>query len=87
MGNLTALKVLDVSNNELSEFLPKHFGPPRNLTHLYLSHNKLHQLPLKELLALKTKIQAVDLKNNELGEFYPELLELLKNGTDFDFTG
>lgn len=87
LGNLTALKVLDASYNELTDFPPNYFGPPENLTELYLSNNKLYVLPLKELSKLKSKIRHVDLKNNELSEFYPELMMLLNNGTSFQYSG
>lgn len=87
LGNLTALKILDLSHNEITEFPKGYFGPPKNLTELYMSDNKIHRLPLEELMKLKSQIKLIDIRNNELGDFYPELYTLLENGTNFKFAG
>lgn len=78
---------MDLSHNQLTEFPDKYFGPPPNLKELYISYNKLHQLPLNELKLLKSKIKIVDLGHNHLAEFHDEFLEFLKNGTRFMYSG
>lgn len=87
IGNLTSLKVLDLSYNQLTEFLDNYLGPPENLTELYISNNKLRKIPLKELKSLQSKIKLIDVRDNQLREFYDALFPLLKNGTMFKYSG
>ena len=81
LGNLTALRVLDLSHNDLTELSGALFGPPPNLTALYLQHNLLTMLPLAELVSLKPQLRIVDVRANRLQHFHHEWMPLVDNGT------
>jgi hypothetical protein len=87
LGNLTALKVLDLSYNELTQLPTAVFGPPRNLTALYLQHNLLTMLPLLDLVSLKPQLRIVDMRANRLQHFHHELMSLVQNGTHILYSG
>jgi Leucine-rich repeat (LRR) protein len=87
LGNLTALKVLDLSYNELSQLPTAVFGPPRNLTALYLQHNQLTVLPLVDLVSLKPQLRIVNVQANRLQHFHHELMSLVENGTRILYSG
>jgi hypothetical protein len=87
LGNLTALRVLDLSHNELTELPGALFGPPPNLTALYLQHNLLTMLPLAELVSLKPQLRTVDVRANRLKHFHHEVMPLVENGTRVLYAG
>jgi Leucine-rich repeat (LRR) protein len=87
LGNLTAVKVLDLSYNELTQLPTAVFGPPHNLTVLYLQHNQLTMLPLAYLLSLKPQLRIVDVRANRLRHFHHELMPLVENGTQVLYSG
>nr|CAD7204517.1 unnamed protein product [Timema douglasi] len=86
LGNLSALRVLDISHNDLTDFPPKIFGPPPKLTTLYMSHNKLTKLPVEELLSLKTQLKLLDVRENNLNQFSYQLMPLVENGTVIQYS-
>jgi Leucine-rich repeat (LRR) protein len=63
------------------------FGPPRNLTALYLQHNQLTMLPLVDLVSLKPQLRIVDVRANRLQHFHHELMPLVENGTRVLYSG
>lgn len=87
LGNLTALKVLDLSHNELTELPAAVFGPPPNLTAIYLQHNQLTVLPLAPLVSLKPQLRIVDVRANRLQHFHHKLMPLVENGTRVLYAG
>ena len=87
LGNLTALKVLDLSHNELTELPGALFGTPRNLTAIYLQNNLLTVLPLAELVSLRPQLRIVDVRANRLQHFHDELMPLIENGTRVLYAG
>jgi Leucine-rich repeat (LRR) protein len=87
LGNLTAVRVLDLSHNELTQLPAAVFSPPRNLTALYLQHNLLTVLPLAELISLKPQLRIVDVRANRLQHFHHELMPLVENGTRLLYSG
>ena len=87
LGNLTAMKVLDLSHNELTELPGALFGPPRNLTAIYLQNNLLTVLPLVELVSLRPQLRIIDVRANRLQHFHDELMPLVENGTRVLYAG
>jgi Leucine Rich Repeat. len=79
--------VLDLSHNELTELPGGLFGPPRNLTAVYLQNNLLTVLPLAELVSLKPQLRIVDVRANRLQHFHDELMPLVENGTRVLYAG
>jgi len=73
--------VLDLSYNELTDLPGDLFGPPRNLTAIYLQNNLLTVLPLAELVSLKPQLRVADVRANRLQHFHDELMPLIENGT------
>ena len=87
LGNLSAVKVLDLSHNELTQLSDKVLGPPHNLTELYIQGNLLPILPLKKLVSLKSQITMLDVRDNKLQYFHHELMPLVENGTRIFYSG
>ncbi|XP_059473755.1 chondroadherin-like protein [Neocloeon triangulifer] len=84
LGNLTSLRHLDLSYNELSELpVVKNETFPLNLTSLVMNHNRFEALPLQELL--KANLSYLDLSDNMLRNFSEELSYMVENGTKIDF--
>jgi internalin A len=74
---LNNLKILDLSNNEISS-IPYSISKLRNLTGFFLRNNKLDELP-REILHLR-KLTVLDLSNNNyshLPEFISQLSALM----------
>ncbi|CAG5092043.1 Similar to atk: Protein artichoke (Drosophila melanogaster) [Cotesia congregata] len=87
IGNLTSLKTLDLSDNELSDLSEEFvFEPPENLTNLYLSGNHFSQLPVSKILAMPN-LKVLDLKNNELGSFDESYMKIVRNKTSVRYGG
>ncbi|KAJ1526791.1 hypothetical protein ONE63_008362 [Megalurothrips usitatus] len=88
VGNLTALRVLDVSHNELESLegtAGQGFRPPRNLTHLYVQGNRLLDVPGDSLAALRPGLAVLDVRANKITTFHRRFLPLLMNGTEFRY--
>ncbi|KAG8035697.1 hypothetical protein G9C98_001125 [Cotesia typhae] len=87
IGNLTSLKTLDLSDNELSDLSEEFvFEPPENLTNLYLSGNHFSQLPVSKILAMPN-LKVLDLKNNKLGSFDESYMKIVRNKTSVRYGG
>ncbi|XP_046403434.1 toll-like receptor 6 [Ischnura elegans] len=82
IGNLTSLRELDLSYNDLSEFEPKRL--PDNLTEINIAGNKLHFVPK---ILQSTKITRLDLRDNHLDRFYHELMPMIENGSKILYQG
>lgn len=86
---MTALRVLDLSHNELDALSEGSggFRPPRNLTHLYLRGNRLVDVPGDALAALRPGLAVLDVRDNQIAAFHRRFLPLLMNGTEFRYEG
>ena len=87
IGNLTAMQTLDLSYNEINDLSePDVFDPPTNLTNLYLSHNRLTQLPLNKILPLPN-LKIFDVESNSIGVFSDLFKNIIENGTKLRYRG
>ncbi|XP_060827399.1 insulin-like growth factor-binding protein complex acid labile subunit [Bombus pascuorum] len=87
IGNLTAIRTLDLSYNEINDLSePDIFDPPKNLTNLYLSHNRLTHVPLNKILPLP-KLKILDVKSNSIGVFNDMFMKIIENSTKLQYTG
>lgn len=77
LGNLTSLRTLDLSYNELTKLENEVFRMPVNFTTLHLQHNKLNNASYDALLRL-SNLTLLDLRSNELTRFEPELVKRMK---------
>ncbi|XP_071445732.1 chondroadherin-like protein [Hetaerina americana] len=82
IGNLTSLRELDISYNDLTEFEPKRL--PVNLTILNVAGNKLPAIPK---ILYSSKLSKLDLRENELKRFLHELMPMIENGTKVLYQG
>lgn len=83
LGNLSALRTLDLSYNELTDISEKNvFVMPRTLKHLYISHNQIATLPIENVFNLQT----LDVSHNQL-EYYTEITKMVKNGSLVFYAG
>lgn len=85
IGNLTSLHSLDLSHNCLEDLTHEAhiFDLPGNLTNLYLSNNQLRQLPTKSIESAK-QLKLVDVRSNNIDTIDWEIVEKIKQGTDFN---
>ena len=65
LENLSFIKVLDVSRNEIGSFQPFMFGGVSNLESLNVSYNKINGISEGALAGL-VSLQVLDLRNNQL---------------------
>lgn len=88
LGNITALEVLDMSNNQLSNLMDSEapFILPENLTKLYLQDNNLFKIDFNQITKLKN-IKEVNFENNELLYLNKTLIDAIKNGVSIRFAG
>lgn len=87
IGNLTAMRTLDLSYNEINDLSePDIFDPPKNLTNLYLSHNRLTHVPLNKILPLP-KLKILDVKSNSIGVFNDMFMKIIENSTKLQYNG
>ncbi|XP_076240875.1 insulin like growth factor binding protein acid labile subunit convoluted [Calliopsis andreniformis] len=87
IGNLTAIRTLDLSYNDISDLSePDIFDLPINLTNLYLNHNHLTHIPLHKILPLP-HLKVLDVESNEIGVFNDMYMKLIQNGTRVQYSG
>jgi Leucine rich repeat len=88
VGNLTALEVFDLSNNQLMNLndLDAPFNLPENITHLYLQNNEIFKLNYTAITSLKN-IREVNLENNQLAHLNKSLIDIIKQGVSVHFGG
>lgn len=87
-GNLTALEVLDLSNNKLTNLNDPDapFNLPENLTNLYLQNNGIFRIDYEKIEALKN-LKEVNLENNQLLHLNKSLIDAVKRGISVQFEG
>jgi len=85
LGNLTSLKVLDLSFNNL-ESMKKVGNMPKNMSVLLISNNKLTKLS-KEIISFVPKLKTFNVENNLFNNFPPELAKIVTKGTTISFKG
>ena len=88
IGNITRLKILDLSNNQLDDLTSDEelFRLPPNISEIYLSRNRINSLPwsgLKKTSMLST----LDLNRNNFDYFDQILISLVKKGVNVYFEG
>lgn len=87
IGNLTALRTLDLSYNDISDISERDvLLPPLNLTNLRLSNNRLSYVPLNRILPLPN-LRMLDLEENDIGVFDEKLTRIIQNGTVLRYSG
>lgn len=88
IGNLTRLRVLDLSYNQLEDIAsdPELFRLPVNTSELYLSHNILNNLPWKHIRNV-THVDVLDISYNRFDSFNLPLTNMVENGTMIYFEG
>lgn len=62
------------------------FQFPKNLTHLYISNNKLWKLPANVFDNL-TAVRLIDIQNNSIQEFELDVLKSVKTGLELQIFG
>lgn len=81
------MRTLDLSYNEINDLSePDIFDPPKNLTNLYLSHNRLTHVPLNKILPL-AKLKILDVKSNSIGVFNDMFMKIIENSTKVQYNG
>ncbi|XP_050530520.1 chaoptin isoform X1 [Daktulosphaira vitifoliae] len=85
LGNLTSLKLLDLSFNNL-KVMNNLGNMPTNLTILFLSNNKLKKLP-KEILNTVPKLVQFEVDNNLFNSLPPTIAKEVGRGVNISFNG
>lgn len=85
LGNLTSLKVLDLSFNNLGT-MNKVGHLPENMTTLLMSDNKLTRIS-KEIINFIPKLTDFNVENNRFNNFPPELAKIVSKGPTISFKG
>lgn len=87
IGNLTALRTLDLSYNDISDISDRDvFTLPLNLTNLLLSNNHLSHVPLDKILPLPN-LKILDVEDNEIGVFDERFMKIIQNNTVLRYSG
>ncbi|XP_044746672.1 chaoptin [Coccinella septempunctata] len=88
IGNLTRLSVLDLSNNKLADLTSDKdfFKLPSNISEIYLSDNRLGNLPWKYLTNL-TNLQVLDLRRNNFNTINRDLTHMITRDVSVFFEG
>lgn len=85
LGNLTSLKVLDLSFNNLETM--KNIGNiPKNLSVLLMADNKLTKLS-KEIINFVPKLKDFNVENNQFNNFPAALAKVVNKGPTISFKG
>ncbi|CAI9090544.1 OLC1v1025343C1 [Oldenlandia corymbosa var. corymbosa] len=77
IGKLSELSFLDLSDNNLSGFIPRTFGGLQNLQELYLDGNNLSVVP--SCIGNMTSLSVLHLASNNLTSSLPPSLWMLEN--------
>lgn len=87
-GNLTRLRVLDLSHNKLGDITTDEevFKLPVNLSELYLTGNSINTLPWRNLKNV-SRLEVLDVRDNGFDAFGPELMKMVEGGTSVRFEG
>jgi Leucine-rich repeat (LRR) protein len=88
IGNLTALEVLDMSNNKLTNLNDPDapFDLPENVTHLYLQNNEIFRINYEKIEKLRN-LKEINLENNQLINLNKSLIDEIKLGVSVKFQG
>lgn len=88
IGNISALEVLDLSNNKLTNLNDPEspFNLPENITELYLKDNQIFKIDYEKLASLK-RVQEIDLRNNQLSKLNKSMIDAVKRGVSVQFSG
>lgn len=88
LGNITRLRVLDISHNKLEDLTsePGLFTLPKNMSEIYLSHNNLRDLPWKNVKAA-SGLTTLDIAYNNFEMFGKELTEMVVKDVSVFFEG
>lgn len=88
LSNLTQLKTLDLSFNEIEtlDTIDFKFNFPINLTELHITNNQLQQLPMHVFKNVST-MTFIDIQNNSIVSFDADLLRNVKNGLQLFISG
>lgn len=88
IGNLTALEVLDLSNNKLTNLNDPEapFDLPENITNLYLQNNEIFRIDYEKIVQLKN-LKEVNFENNELLHLNKSLIDAVKRNVSVRFEG
>lgn len=88
IGNLTALEVLDLSDNKLSSLSDPDapFDLAENVTHLLLQNNELFKVDYDKIKKLK-HLKEINLENNQLSHLNKTLIDAIKSGVSVKFSG
>lgn len=85
LGNLTSLKVLDLSFNNL-ETMKTVGNLPKNMTQLLISNNRLTKLS-KEIINFVPKLKELNVENNLFSNFPAALAKIVSKGPTISFKG
>lgn len=88
LSNLTQLKTLDLSYNELDTLdnIDSKINFPVNLTELHLTNNRLRRLPM-HVFKNVSAMTLIDMRNNSVVSFEPSLLRNVKDGLQLFISG
>lgn len=87
LGNLTSLRVLDLSHNLIEDLTAANvFILPGNLSYLSLAYNSLHSFSLKHIKKTN-RLEHFDLRFNQLESFFNDLIPMIKEGTRIYYEG
>lgn len=88
MGNLTRLKVVDLSHNKLEDITSENdvFRIPPHISEVYLSHNALSDLPWQDIKKA-SNLTVLDVAFNNFQFIGINLTELIVRGIRVHFEG
>jgi Leucine-rich repeat (LRR) protein len=88
VGNLSALEVLDLSNNKLTNLNDPDapFNLPENITHLYLQNNEIFKMNYTKATSLMN-IKEINVENNQLMHLNSSMITAIKSGISVKFAG